>query len=138
MLQGRTFGTHSLYLLLIPAQLRKCRYEQVSRFAAMAMLPSQRRGDGLCAAPLRDADGAVAALPMTKGEVIRHPGGGAGLLLLSWWNVYYCVSVVYLGTMTACHRLRGGIFSVHLHRPRMSPTPVGEIRGYAQLQPLAG
>ena len=76
MLQGRTFGTHSLYLLPIPAQLRKCRYEQVSRFAAMAMLPSQRRGDGLCAAPLRDADGAVAVLPMTKGEVIRHPGGG--------------------------------------------------------------
>ena len=42
----------------------------------MAMLPSQRRGDGLCAALLRDADVAVAALPMTKGEVIRHPGGG--------------------------------------------------------------
>ena len=42
----------------------------------MAMLASQRRGDGLCAALLRDADVAVAALPMTKGEVIRHPGGG--------------------------------------------------------------
>ena len=76
MLQGRTFGTHSLYLLLIPAQLRKCRYEQVSRFAAMAMLPSQRRGNGLCAAPLRDADGAVAAHPIARGEVIRYPARG--------------------------------------------------------------
>ena len=52
-----------------------------------------------------------------------HPGGGAGLLLPSWWNVYYCVSVVYLGTMTACHHLRGGILLVRFCPPRMSPTP---------------
>ncbi|MDD6851436.1 MAG: hypothetical protein PUD64_04320 [Bacteroidales bacterium] len=52
-----------------------------------------------------------------------HPGGGAGLLLPSWWNVYYCVSEVYLGTMTACHHLRGGIFVGAVGGPRMSPTP---------------
>ena len=52
-----------------------------------------------------------------------HPGGGAGLLLPSWWEVYCCVSVVYLGTMTACHRLRGGILGAPIGGPRMSPTP---------------
>ena len=35
MLQGRTL-VRTLYLLLIPAQLRKCRYEQVSRFAVLS------------------------------------------------------------------------------------------------------
>ncbi|MDY4882345.1 MAG: hypothetical protein SO127_08030, partial [Muribaculaceae bacterium] len=119
-----------------------------------AMLASQRRGDGLCAAsgcrcggrgasdckrrgnspPRRWWHLCVAPYFATLGRgdmrgrcagrsTQSHPGGGAGLSLPSWWDVYCCVSVVYFGTMTACHHLRGGIFVGGVGGPRMSPTP---------------
>ena len=137
----------------------------------MAMLPSQRRGDGLCAAPLRDADGAVAALPMTKGEVIRHPGGvaavrnpvfrrlgcrrHAGMVRRAFHPIAprrRCGAVAsivvecILLCLSGVSRHDDGLPPPpgwHLcgwcwWSPHVADTPVGEIRGYAQRQPLAG
>ena len=52
-----------------------------------------------------------------------HPGGVRGCRIRR--SVAYIALRVrsLCGAMTACHRLRGGIFSAYRRRPRMSPTP---------------
>ena len=66
-----------------------------------------------------------------------HPGGGAGLSHSQWRCIVLCVNVVQcddgLPPPPGWHH--GG---AHWRSPHVADAQVGEIRGYARLQPLAG
>ena len=72
--------------------------------------------------------------------VVSHPNRtpeGCGAVASAMVCIVLCVNDVWC-MMTACHHLRGGIFMVLRLSPHVADTPVGEIRGYARLQPLPG
>ena len=79
--KGRTFGTRSLYVFLIPAQLRKCRV--MDRLAALRHSPlvlggclRRWRWGGRCAAPVGNLCCQRTACHHLRGGILGSPIGG--------------------------------------------------------------